>query len=71
MYGAARASSGRSGSGASRSTSLCAAVFNAGFMIERLVEPLPADSMHDLWPDDWATLQREPAFLLLRLLRPA
>jgi len=51
-------------------TTLCAAATDAGFLIERLVEPAPDESMRELWPDDWATLQREPAFLLLRLLRP-
>jgi SAM-dependent methyltransferase len=48
----------------------CAAATDAGFLIERLVEPAPAESMRERWPDDWETLQREPAFLLLRLLRP-
>ena len=52
-------------------TSLCAAATNAGFLIERLVEPLPADTMRDRWPEDWAKLKREPGFLLIRLLRPS
>jgi SAM-dependent methyltransferase len=51
-------------------TSLCSAATNAGFLIERLVEPLPADSMRERWPEDWAKLQREPGFLLIRLLKP-
>ena len=48
----------------------CAAATDAGFLIERLVEPAPAESMRERWPDEWETLQREPVFLLLRLLRP-
>jgi hypothetical protein len=51
-------------------TSLCAAVADAGFLIERLVEPLPADSMRERWPETWEKLQQRPSFLLLRLLKP-
>ena len=50
-------------------TSLCAAIVNAGFVIERLVEPLPAPTMREQSPDDWDRLQREPGFLALRLLK--
>ncbi|MFN8223721.1 MAG: class I SAM-dependent methyltransferase [Gaiellales bacterium] len=50
-------------------TALCAAVAEAGFLIERLVEPRPAASMRDRWPDDWEKLNREPGFLALRLLK--
>ena len=50
-------------------TSLCAAIAKAGFLIERLVEPLPAPSMRERWPEDWEKLQREPGFLVLRLVR--
>lgn len=52
-------------------TSLCGAVADAGFLIERLVEPLPADAMRDRWPEYWERLHREPGFLVLRLLKPA
>lgn len=52
-------------------TALCAAASDAGFLIERLVEPLPADSMRERDPEDWEKLRREPGFLVLRLLRPA
>jgi SAM-dependent methyltransferase len=51
-------------------TSLCDAVYRAGFLIERLVEPQPSESMRDRWPDDFVKLQREPGFLNLRLLKP-
>jgi SAM-dependent methyltransferase len=49
-------------------TSLCDAVHRAGFLIERLVEPLPQPSMRERWPDRDARLRREPGFLQLRLL---
>ena len=52
-------------------TSFCAAIANAGFLIERLVEPLPAASMRERSPDDWERLRREPGFLVLRLVKPA
>jgi SAM-dependent methyltransferase len=52
-------------------TSLCASATDAGFLIERLVEPLPADSMRERWPDDWDKLNREPGFLIMRLIKPA
>jgi SAM-dependent methyltransferase len=51
-------------------SALCAAIANAGFLVERLVEPLPAPSMRERWPDEWEKLQREPGFLALRLLKP-
>jgi SAM-dependent methyltransferase len=50
-------------------TSLCADIADAGFLIERLVEPLPAPSMRERWPERWQKLQREPGFLALRLLK--
>jgi hypothetical protein len=51
-------------------TSLCAAVADAGLLIERLVEPLPAPSMRERFPGDWEKLRREPGFLVLRLVKP-
>ncbi len=52
-------------------TSLCDAVFRAGFLIERLVEPMPAETMRERWPEYHAHLLRQPCFLHLRLLKPA
>jgi SAM-dependent methyltransferase len=53
-------------------TSLCAAISDAGFLIERLVEPPPDEAMREgEWPDDWAFLRENPAFIAFRLLRPA
>lgn len=46
---------------------LCAAATSAGFVIDLLGEPRPADSMRTRHPDDYAKLHREPGFLLLRL----
>ena len=51
-------------------TAFCAAISNAGFLIERLVEPLPAPTMRERWPEHWEKLQREPGFLVLRLVKP-
>jgi hypothetical protein len=51
-------------------TALCAAIADAGFLIERLVEPLPAPSMRERWPETWEKLRREPGFLVLSLIRP-
>jgi ubiquinone/menaquinone biosynthesis C-methylase UbiE len=50
-------------------TSLCAAIADAGFLIERLVEPLPDDAMRKEWPEDWEHLMGNPAFIAFRLLR--
>ena len=50
-------------------TSLCAAIFHAGFLIERVVEPLPAESMRERWPEHYEKLSQEPGFLVLRLLK--
>jgi hypothetical protein len=50
-------------------TSLCEAIYRAGFLIERLIEPVSAESMCDRWPDDYEKLQRKPGFLHLRLLK--
>ena len=49
-------------------TSLCAAAADAGFLIERLVEPLPAESMRDSFPEDWEQLRQRPGFIVLRLV---
>jgi SAM-dependent methyltransferase len=50
-------------------SNLCTAIAEAGFLIERLVEPLPADSMRERWPSDWEQLRREPGFIALRLVK--
>ena len=50
---------------------LCAAALRPGFVIDLLVEPRPAASMRDRYPEDYETLRRDPAFLVLRLHKPA
>ncbi len=50
---------------------LCAAATDAGFLISRLIEPRPAESMRTRWPRDYERLTREPGFLLLQLVKPA
>ncbi len=49
----------------------CAAANHAGFLIEKVIEPLPAPTMRERYPDDYARLSAEPGFLILRLLKPA
>lgn len=51
-------------------TDLCAAATDSGFLIERLVEPVPAPTMQDRWPEAWERLNRDPGFLIVRLLSP-
>jgi SAM-dependent methyltransferase len=46
---------------------LCAAATSAGFVIDQLIEPRPAESMRELFPTDYDTLNREPGFLILGL----
>lgn len=47
---------------------LCGAATDAGFVIQRLVEPRPPESMRRRWPEEHAELSRRPGFLALRLL---
>jgi 2-polyprenyl-3-methyl-5-hydroxy-6-metoxy-1,4-benzoquinol methylase len=49
----------------------CAEFSQAGFLIDRLVEPRPASEMAERFPDDYAKLTREPGFVVFRLLKPA
>ena len=52
-------------------SALCAAATGVGFLIEKLIEPVPADTMRDRYPEDYEQLSREPGFLILRLVKPA
>jgi SAM-dependent methyltransferase len=54
-------------------TTVCGEFSAAGFVIERLVEPLPVPEMADRYPDDYAKLMHEPGFInfLLRKSGPA
>lgn len=49
---------------------LCAAALSAGFVIDLVVEPRPTETMRTRYPADFATLSREPGFLVLRLRKP-
>jgi ubiquinone/menaquinone biosynthesis C-methylase UbiE len=51
-------------------SSLCRAAADAGFLIERLLEPEPAETMRDRYPEDFEKLTKQPGFLILRLLKP-
>lgn len=51
-------------------TATCADFARAGFLIERLVEPLPAPEMAERFPDEAERLAREPGFVLFRLVNP-
>ena len=42
----------------------------AGFLIERLVEPLPAAEMAERFPEDHEKLIREPGFIVFALEKP-
>jgi SAM-dependent methyltransferase len=48
---------------------LCAAATDAGFVIRQVIEPHPAESMRQAWPEEYAQLMQRPGFLMLDLLR--
>lgn len=50
-------------------SALCTAATDAGFLIETVIEPRPAESMRERFPIDFATLERLPGFLVLRLAK--
>ena len=52
-------------------SALCDAATGAGFLIQRLIEPRPADSMRQADPVEHAELLRRPGFLILSLIKPA
>lgn len=50
---------------------MCPAEFTeAGFSIERLVEPVPSPEMAQSHPERFAKLSTEPGFVLFRLVKP-
>jgi hypothetical protein len=51
-------------------SALCAAATDAGFLIEKVIEPRSADTIRERYPEDYEKLTREPGFLLLRLFKP-
>jgi hypothetical protein len=46
------------------------AITGAGFVVDRIVEPLPRKEMRDSHPDVWKKLMREPWFLAISAVRP-
>ncbi|NHC46987.1 class I SAM-dependent methyltransferase [Motilibacter sp. K478] len=52
-------------------TDLCKAATDSGFVIDLLLEPRPTDRMRVSAPEDYARLQSQPGFLVLRLRRAA
>lgn len=50
-------------------TAWCAEFSEAGFLIERLVEPLPAESMKDNFPNTYDQLTVEPFFVVFVLVK--
>lgn len=50
-------------------SAVCAAATSAGFLIEQVIEPLPASSMRDRFPRDYEKLTKVPGFLILRLIK--
>src|ERR1035437_1649139 len=52
-------------------SALCTAATDAGFLIEKVIEPVPAETMRERYPDDYEKLSSEPGFLILRLFKPA
>jgi SAM-dependent methyltransferase len=51
-------------------SALCTYATGAGFLIGQVIEPLPAETMRERYPDDYEKLSREPGFLILRLVKP-
>jgi ubiquinone/menaquinone biosynthesis C-methylase UbiE len=46
----------------------CSEIREAGFVIERLIEPRPTKDAAQIDPDEYARLQSEPGFIAFRLL---
>lgn len=52
-------------------TSSCAEFLEAGFLIERVVEPQPGPELAALFPETYEKLSERPSFIMFRLLRPS
>ena len=51
-------------------SALCGYATDAGFLIQKVIEPLPADTMRERYPEDYQKLTSEPGFLILRFVKP-
>lgn len=49
-------------------TAITEALFTAGFVIERLVEPLPTEAFRLMEPKGYERLKKEPGFMVIRAL---
>jgi ubiquinone/menaquinone biosynthesis C-methylase UbiE len=47
----------------------CEEFADAGFLIQRLVEPRPHPTMSERYPEDYARLMHDPGFIAFRLLK--
>jgi SAM-dependent methyltransferase len=45
-------------------------IVDAGFVVDRIVEPLPRPEMRDSHPDVWMKLMKEPWFLAISAVQP-
>lgn len=52
-------------------TTVCDEFTQAGFIIDRLLEPRPAPNMAERFPEEYEKLNREPGFIAFRLMKPA
>jgi hypothetical protein len=43
-------------------SALCAAATDSGFLIEKLIEPVPAETMREHYPEGYEKLSKEPDF---------
>jgi SAM-dependent methyltransferase len=50
-------------------SALCGAATGAGFAITSIIEPLPADTMRESFPEVFERLCTEPGFMILRLAK--
>jgi SAM-dependent methyltransferase len=50
-------------------SAVCGAATDAGFLISKLIEPMPSSTMQDLYPREYALLNAEPWFLILNLVK--
>ncbi len=52
-------------------TASCAEFFEAGFLIEKVVEPQPGPELAALFPQTYEKLSERPGFIMFRLVRPS
>jgi SAM-dependent methyltransferase len=50
-------------------TEIFASIFDTGFAMERVVEPVPTEELKNAEPDTYAKLMNQPAFIIFRVRR--